>query len=161
MNVNYKKIMMCAAIGASMQNARGMYQQGYNQSQYPQQRSNVSNNNNNQPSYPNAPLMSPSNSIRPNNSNNQQPYPALVLPVESEFAQLATMIKALSLSVDNMNKGLNDRMTAMENKIGAIEKKVDSIRSPYDRFSLGDVKTSFDTVQTKLDRIGRNTYKQD
>ena len=135
MNVNYKKIMICAVIGASMQNAWGMYRQGYNQFQYPQQRSNVSNNNN-QPSYPNAPLKSPSNSIRPSNnnnanmpvapnatnSNNPPPYAPSSAPLVENDS-----IARLAAAIEVMNKNM-ERIAASQDKVNKnLERMNDSM----------------------------------
>jgi hypothetical protein len=109
--MNYKTIFLGAVIGASIPNAHGMYQQGYNQSQYPQQRSNVSNNNNaNMPVAPNA-----------TNSNNPPPYAPSSAPlVENDsIARLAAAIEAMNknfermaIAQENSNKILDELVKA-------------------------------------------------
>ena len=149
--MNYKTIFLGAVIGASIPNAHGMYQQGYNQSQYPQQRSNVSNNNN-QPSYPNAPLMSPSNSIRPSNnnnanmpvapnatnSNNPPPYApssqnawgmdeSRMLPASGTNSNCYLNQEDIRGALDTLTKGLKNLEKNLNDRLDKIDKRMDEV----------------------------------
>jgi hypothetical protein len=151
--MNYKTMMMCAVLAGSMQNAWGMYRAGGYE---------VINPRNSGQNSPSAPLMSPSNSIRPsnnnnppsssNNNNNSVPKQEI-----SEIAQLVAAITTLNLNVETMHKEVNDRMTKMENKIDTVERKVKGMTKNSDHTNLYDLKKEIEEVQSIVTRIDRNT----
>ncbi len=124
--MNYKTMILWALLAGTMQNAWGM--QGGN------------------PQYmPSAPLMSPSNSIRPRNnplpySDNNAMQPAVnnnnnavSEQVISEIARLTAALEALNTRVANMHSQLNGRMTCMEQQIKDVTKSVEELKGSLDR----------------------------
>ena len=160
--MKFKTMLVGVLLAGSMQQAWGMYRAGGYEPINPR---NPGQNS------PSAPLMSPSNSIRPSNSNNLLPHlndnarvPAVnnnnsSVPRQevSEIARLAAAIEALSLNVETMHKEVNDRMTKMENKIDTVERKVEGMTRSSNRISLYDLKQEIEEVQGIVTQIYRNT----
>ena len=130
--MNYKTIMICAVLGASMQNVWGMHRRlylapgsddsdedfGYERMvKTPNRNQNVSNNNNQQNLERRAARgMDANQNPAPNGDNNP-----IIKHTEVDIAALVTTINNLNQSIEKMNDNLEAKMTAMEIRMTAIE----------------------------------------
>jgi hypothetical protein len=149
--MKFKTMLVGVLLAGSMQQAWGMYRAGGYEPINPR---NPGQNS------PSAPLMSPSNSIRPSNSNNppsssNNNNSSAPRQEVSDIAELVVLIKALSLNVETMHKEVNDRMTKMEKKIDTVEKKVGGMTKNSDYISLYDLKKEIEAVKSKVDNTHR------
>jgi uncharacterized protein YoxC len=116
-------MMMCAVIGASMQNAWGMEHGGDGE------------------------VRCGGRSCNPNPNQNPSAKSNLI-PTEGGIG-----ITQLVAAIEALNKNVTNRMDAMEKTIDTIEKRVKSMTEHSDHISLSTIKGKIDEVKNKVDSL--------